>query len=200
MTPTVAVYACVVGGLVVLHLVATGGTWTLAQATLDRIGITPARTLVDGVRHLWAGFFHSNALHIGFNLILFSAAFPLAAGQTPLRAFAVAYLIGPLSVLTLHLAVVRPLAAAGWPYAVSAMDRSLVGFSVIAYATAGMAFAVLAERNALAAALIAGGVLVVELVAGLSGATGPFIFVYHLVGFALGWAARAAAKGFFAGA
>lgn len=196
-TATWAIFGVVVAGLVAIHLIATGGSWTLSQAAQDRIGITPARTLADGVRHLWAGFFHTTPTHIAFNLALFAAAFPLAAGAAPLRTFGIAYLIGPASVFTLHLLVVRPLAAAGVPYAVQAMDRSLVGFSVIAYATAGMAIAVLALRQPVVALVASGVVVAFELVVGLSGATGPFIFVYHLVGFGLGWAVRSFAKGFF---
>ncbi|MEK6986154.1 MAG: hypothetical protein AABX89_07215 [Candidatus Thermoplasmatota archaeon] len=189
-TATWATYGAVVAGLVAIHLIATGGSWTLSQAAQDRIGITPARTLADGVRHLWAGFFHTTPGHIAFNLLVFSAAFPFAAGASPVRSFAVAYLIGPLSVLTLHLTVVRPLAATGFPYAVQAMERSLVGFSVIAYATLGMAIAVLALRQPVAALVASGIVVAFELVVGLSGTTGPFIFVYHLVGFGVGWAVR----------
>lgn len=182
-----AAWVGVVAILVVVHLFASGGTFTIRPATLHAVGITPETTLSRWWNHFAAGFFHTTPLHILFNLALFSVAFPFAIrGQNVGWTLAAAYLVSLIGVFVLHLALVRPLAAAGVPYAVQAMTIPLVGFSVVAYTTAGMAVAGLASP--VAALLFAGAVLVFEVGGGLSGLTGPFIFVYHLMGFSAGLA------------
>ncbi|HUR62715.1 MAG TPA: hypothetical protein VM286_10185 [Candidatus Thermoplasmatota archaeon] len=183
-------FLAVVTGLLALHLVASAGSFTLTEPRLSRIAITPASTLSMWWRHLWAGLFHTTPLHILFNLALFSLAFPFAIrGHTPLATFLTGYAIGPIVVLLLHLALVRPLAGAGIPYAVGAMHVPLVGFSVIAYSIAGMAtMAIPSPALRLGTVVL---VLAFEVTAGvLLRATGPFIFVYHLAGFSTGMVLR----------
>jgi hypothetical protein len=180
----IAVVAVALAGLGAIHAVASGGTFTLRPGVLAAVGITPATTLSRGWLHLVAGLFHTTPLHIGFNLALFAAALPFAArGHSAWGTLGAAYLVGPAVVLAAHLLLVRPLAAAGMPYAVAAMDLPLVGFSVIAYATAGMA---VAQAPAAWAVGLSCLVLAFELGAGLGRFTGPFIFAYHLLGFAAG--------------
>jgi hypothetical protein len=183
-------FLAVVAGLLAIHLVASAGTFTLTEPRLSRIAITPATTLSLWWRHLWAGLFHTTPLHILFNLALFSLAFPFAIrGHTPLGTFLSGYAIGPVVVLLLHLALVRPLAGAGIPYAVGAMHVPLVGFSVIAYSIAGMA--VMALPSPTLRLGVVGAVLAFEVVGGaVLRATGPFIFVYHLAGFCTGMLLR----------
>lgn len=97
-----------------------------------------------------------------------------------------AYWIGPFVVFTLHLLLVLPLARLGLPYAVGALDYRLVGFSVMAYSIAGAAFTPAAPPTVawFAAGLVAYEVALAVLY------TGPFIFAYHLGGFALGYWVR----------
>lgn len=187
--PAWTVWGAAVALLLGIHLIASSGSFTLAEPRLSQIGITPATTLTHWWRHLWAGLFHTTPLHIVFNLALFTAAFFFATnGHDPLRTLLGAYWIGPVSVFLLHLILVLPLAHAGLPYAVSALDRPLVGFSVITYAVVGMALAQAPLPWMLG---LSGLVVAFEVVGGaVLQATGPFIFVYHLVGFGLGFLAR----------
>jgi hypothetical protein len=178
--------------LLVLHLIATQGTFTLGPARLQALGVTPATTLTQWWRHLYAGLFHTTPVHILFNLALFALAFPFAIrGHAPLGTLLTGYAIGPTVVLLLHLLLVRPLAAGGLPYAVAALNVPLVGFSVIAYGILGMATAAIPSptfRLGLVAVVLA-----FEVTAGaVLRATGPFIFVYHLAGFATGMLVRLA--------
>ncbi len=187
---TGAVYAGVVALLLGLHLLVSWPGFTIQAVWLNRLGVTPATTLSQWWRHLEAGLFHTTPGHILFNLALFTLAFPFAArAHDPLRTVLGAYWLGPFVVFGLHLVLVLPLAKLGVPYAVSALDRPLVGFSVIAYATTGMALAGLSLPWALGLGTVA---VAFELTGGvLLNATGPFIFVYHLGGLAAGFAARA---------
>lgn len=184
----IIVATAVMVGLAILHGVATRGTMTLPNQVMDAVAITPRTTLTHWWRHLVAGFFHRNAGHLLFNLALFGSSFMLAAQFGPSRALAMAYVLGPVSVVLVHLLLVVPLAYGGFGYAASAMDRPLVGFSVIAYATAGLALAVLLRTNAWVFGTLLFVALAFELVAGLGRFTGPFIFVYHLVGLGCGLA------------
>ncbi|MES2154886.1 MAG: hypothetical protein V4510_07095 [bacterium] len=184
-----AVWLGVVCLLVVVHVFASGGTFTIRSTTLNAVAITPETTLSRWWNHVVAGFFHTTPIHLAFNVALFSLAFPFAIrGQSLWATLASAYAVSLFGVLLLHLAVVRPLAAAGLPYAVQAMTIPLVGFSVVAYATAGMAVAGIASP--LLALGLGATVVVFEAAAGLGGFTGPFIFVYHLTGFLAGLGPR----------
>lgn len=177
----------VMGGLVALHLVATRGTGDLREPEKSALAVTPPTTLTQWWHHLWAGFFHHSWGHLAFNLAVFAVAFPLATRQMgPVQAMANAYWIGPFVVLTLHLLLVLPLAKAGVPYAVAALDHHLVGFSVMAYSLAGAAFTLASPG---AAAVAFAGLVAFELVLAVL-TTGPFIFAYHLGGFALGYWVR----------
>jgi hypothetical protein len=173
--------------LVAVFLVSTGGTAHLSDAAKDRVAVTPATTLTHAWRHLWAGFFHDGPLHMGYNLAVFAAAFAFATRQMgPWATLANAYWIGPFTVFALHLLVVLPLAHAGVPYAVAALGRPLVGFSVMAYSIAGAA---LVLAPGWAAALFAAALVAYELTLAAFG-TGPFIWLYHLGGFGLGYWVR----------
>lgn len=167
--------------------VSTHGTGHLSDAAKEQLAVTPATTLSRGWRHLWAGVFHNDPIHLTYNLAVFAAAFVFATRQMgPWATLANAYWIGPFTVFTLHLTVVLPLAAAQVPYAVRALDFSLVGFSVMAYSIAGAALT-------LAPAWVAGatfGALVAYELALAAFGTGPFIWLYHLGGFALGYWVR----------
>ncbi len=186
---TIAVWSGVVFILAVTHLLASGGTLTIRPTVLQAVAITPETTLSRWWNHLLAGFFHTSVVHIAFNLALFSLAFPVAArGHSIVTTLGAAYAISLFGVLLLHLLLVRPLAGAGWAYGVEAMTIPLVGFSVIAFATAGMAVASMASP--LAALTIATLVVAFEATAGPARFTGPFVFVYHLMGFAAGYFVR----------
>lgn len=185
--PVIATGLGVMGALLGLHLWATHGTGALGDAMAGRLAITPATTLSHWWRHLWAGLFHKSWGHIAYNLAVFAIAFPLATRQMgPLATMANAYWIGPFVVFALHLLVVLPLAHAGVPYAARALDYPLVGFSVMAYSVAGAAFVLAPWKVAagFAVALVAFEVALAVL------STGPFIWLYHLGGFALGYWVR----------
>lgn len=174
-------------GLLGLHLAASQGTGTLSDAWRSQVAITPATTMSHWWRHLVAGFFHKSWGHLAYNLAVFAVAFAVATRQmSPTLTLANAYWIGPFVVFTLHLLVVLPLANAGVPYAKNALDYPLVGFSVMAYSIAGAAFT--QAPTWLAATFFAALVTFEVVLAFLS--TGPFIFLYHLSGFALGYWVR----------
>ena len=173
--------------LAAVHAVATHGTGQLGDAAKAQLAITPATTLSHGWRHLWAGFFHTDLLHIGYNLAVFAVSFWFATRQMSWAGtLANMYWIGPFTVFTLHLLVVLPLAKLGLPYAVAALHKPLVGFSVMAYSVAGAAFTL---APAWVAAAFAVFLVAYELVLAAFG-TGPFIWLYHLGGFALGYWVR----------
>jgi hypothetical protein len=175
------------GFLLTAFLVSTSGTGHLSDAAKADLAVTPAATLTRWWRHLWAGLFHNDPLHIAYNLTVFAVAFAFATRQMgPWATLANAYWIGPFTVFALHLLVVLPLAAAGLPYAVRAMDVPLVGFSVMAYSVAGAA---LTLAPGWVAGLAFGALVGYELVLASFG-TGPFIWLYHLTGFALGYWVR----------
>lgn len=184
---TLAVMAVVAAALVALHLAATRGTGELRPPEEERLAVTPRTTLTAWQHHLWAGLFHHSWGHLAYNLAVFAVAFPFAARQLgPLAALGNAYWIGPFVVLTLHLLLVLPLAKLGVPYALAALDRPLVGFSVMAYSLAGAALTLAPGKAAVAAF----GAVVAYEVALAFVATGPFIFAYHVAGFALGYWVR----------
>lgn len=181
----IVIYGCAALLLLAVHSVTTGFSGTLQEPRLSSVGITPATTLTHWWRHLWAGLVHTNVAHIAFNLALFTIAFPFAMrGHDPLRTLLGAYWIGPVTVFVLHVLVVLPLAQGGFAYALSALHRPLVGFSVIAYALAGMAVVQAPRPIALG---ITATVVAFELTVGaVLRFTGPFIFAYHLAGFGVG--------------
>jgi hypothetical protein len=185
---SVSVYASVVLTLVGIFVITTHRSgFRLEDGLLDSLAITPATTLSHFHRHLTAGLFHTNYLHLAFNVGIFSVGFWFAQkGQHAATTVAAAYLVGIATVLALHLFVVIPLATAGSTYAVGALGRPLVGFSVIAYATLGMALNHVPSVVAWAVLLV---VVVGEVLAAVF-VTGPFISVYHLAGFGLGFYVR----------
>ncbi|HJQ93549.1 MAG TPA: hypothetical protein VJ874_04605 [Candidatus Thermoplasmatota archaeon] len=177
----------VVLALAAIHAVATQGTGHLGDAAKAQLAVTPATTLSHWWRHLWAGLFHNDPLHIGYNLAVFAASFWFATRQMSWAGtLANMYWIGPFAVFTLHLLVVLPLAKLGVPYAVEALHKPLVGSSVMAYSVAGAAFTL---APAWAAVGFAAVLVAYELVLAAFG-TGPFIWLYHLGGFALGYWVR----------
>lgn len=181
------VMVVVMGALVGLHLLATNATGTLDDPVRARLAVTPETTLTQWWHHLWAGFFHHSWGHLAYNLAVFALAFPLAARQQgALVTLGNAYWIGPFTVFALHLLLVLPLAAAGAPYAVRALNYPLVGFSVMAYSIAGMAMTAASVPFTVAAVLA----LVIFETAMALYVTGPFIAVYHLAGFGLGFWVR----------
>jgi hypothetical protein len=188
--PEPATWVClgvVAAALLTVHLVATRGTGHLEGQPLATASVTPATTLTHWWHHLWAGFFHHSWGHLAYNVAVLAVALPFAARQQPAwLTLANAYWIGPFVVFTLHLALVLPLAHAGVPYAERALDYRLVGYSVMAYSIAGMALT-LAPANA---AWIAAGALAVYEAALAVWVTGPFIGVYHVAGFGMGYWVR----------
>lgn len=177
----------VAAGLLGLHLLATNGTGTLSDTWRAHVAVTPATTLSHAWRHLVAGFFHKSWGHLAYNLTVFAVAYTFATRQmSPALTLANAYWIGPFVVFTLHLLLVLPLARLGVPYATGALSYPLVGFSVMAYSIAGAALTLAPKPVAVAvfAAVAAFEVLLAVL------STGPFIFLYHLGGLALGYWVR----------
>jgi hypothetical protein len=185
--PVVAVLLAVAALLVGLHLWATKGTGELREPEQSRLAVTPRTTLSLWYHHLWAGLFHKSWGHLAYNLAVFAVAFPLATRTMgPVQTMAHAYWIGPAVVLALHLLVVLPLANAGAPYAMRSLDYPLVGFSVMAYSIAGAALTLAPPKTAI---VVAAGLVAFEaLLAVVS--TGPFIGLYHTVGFAVGYLVR----------
>jgi hypothetical protein len=184
----IGAYAGVVVLLITVFFITTGSTgFRLSDETRSRFSVTPATTVSKFYRHFVAGLLHENLLHIGFNLLVFTTGFWLASQRmNPFATVTLAYATGILAVFLSHLLVVIPLAKLGVPYATQSMDRELVGFSVIAYATLGAGLHVLPRMWQLVAA---GGVVVFEIGAGFF-VTAQFITVYHLVGFGLGYYLR----------
>ena len=171
-------------GLLVIHLTATHGTGTLENPNLANAAVSPSTTLSLWWHHLWAGFFHRSWGHLAYNLAVFAIAFPFAVRQqAPWFTLANAYWIGPFTVFLLHLLLVLPLASAGLPYAVKALDIPLVGFSVMAYSMAGMALT-LAPPTAIVATFT--GLVLFETLLAIW-VTAPFIGVYHVAGFGMGF-------------
>ncbi|HUR24703.1 MAG TPA: hypothetical protein VM327_01660 [Candidatus Thermoplasmatota archaeon] len=184
---TLLAMAVVALGLLALHLVATHGTGTLDGPVLAVASISPSTTLSLWWHHLWAGFFHRSWGHLAYNLAVLVIAFPFAVRQQgPWLTLANAYWIGPFTVFTLHLLVVLPLASAGLPYAVKALEIPLVGFSVMAYSMAGMALTLAPPPVAVASIV---GLVLYETALALC-VTAPFIGVYHVVGFGMGFWVR----------
>jgi hypothetical protein len=184
---TLVAMGLVAAGLLAIHLAATHATGRLHEPVLSRAAVTPATTLSLWWHHAWAGLFHKSWGHLAYNLAVFAAAFPFAARQQgPWATLGQAYWMGPFTVFTLHLLLVLPLAGAGVPYAVRALDVPLVGFSVMAYAMAGMA---LAAAPLAVAAAVAAGVLVLETASAVW-VTAPFVSVYHVAGLGLGFWVR----------
>ncbi len=174
--------------LLALHLVATHGTGELHDPERRPLAVTPETTLTHWWRHLWAGLFHKSWGHLAYNLAVFAVAFPFATrAMGPLQTMANAYWIGPSVVFTLHLLLVLPLARLGVDYAQGALDYPLVGFSVMAYSIAGAAFVLAPATAALG---FAGALVLFELAMAAFGSTGPFIWLYHLGGFATGYWVR----------
>jgi hypothetical protein len=184
---TLLAMALVAAGLLVVHLVATHGTGSLDGQALAIASISPSTTLSLWWHHLWAGFFHRSWGHLAYNVAVLLIALPFAVRQQgPLLTLANAYWIGPFTVFTLHLLVVLPLAGAGVPYAVKALEVPLVGFSVMAYSLAGMALTLAPPWVAIAAF----GALVLYETALAIWVTAPFIGLYHVMEFAMGFWVR----------
>jgi hypothetical protein len=174
--------------LAAVHLVVAGPSGHLDEAARSRLAITPATTLSHWWRHLWAGLFHKSWAHLAFNVTVFALGLTVASrAMSPWVPLGNAYWIGPFTVFAIHLLVILPLATWNVPYAVRALDVPLVGFSVMAYSMAGMATTTLAPA---ATWIVVGAVVALELTVGLLGATAPFVAVYHLAGFGLGFWVR----------
>ncbi|HEX9816540.1 MAG TPA: hypothetical protein VGB18_06130 [Candidatus Thermoplasmatota archaeon] len=187
----ILVFGGVVLVLVALFFVTTAGNgFRLAEETKNRVSITPATTVSKFHRHFVAGLFHDNLVHIGFNLAIFTAGYWLATQRaSSFTTVGASYGLGILVVFLLHLVLVLPLARLGIPYAERALDFPLVGFSVIAYACLGAGVDLF---PALTQLIVFGVVILFEVGAGVF-VTGPFISVYHVTGFALGFYVRSLA-------
>ncbi len=187
----ILVYVGVVLGLASIFLSTTAGNgFRLTDDTKNRVAITPATTVSKFHRHLIAGLFHDNLAHIGFNLAIFTAGYWFATQRAaPFVTVGPSYGIGILVVFLTHLVIVLPLAKMGLPYAERALDYPLVGFSVIAYATLGAGVHLFPTFTQL---IVFGVVLAFEVGAGIF-VTGPFISVYHVTGFLMGFYIRSLA-------
>lgn len=184
----VVVFAAVVLLLVGVFLATTlPSSLRLPEDVKRRVAVTPATTVGRFPLHFVANLFHENLAHIAFNLLVFTAGFWLATRRAdPAATVGTSYALGIFTVFLLQIALVIPLARLGLPYAVEALHRPLVGFSVIAYATLGAGITVLPPAGQWS---ILGGVLVFE-VAAAAFVTAPFISVYHLGGLAMGYYVR----------
>lgn len=187
----ILVYVGVVLGLASIFLSTTAGNgFRLTDETKSRVAITPATTVSKFHRHLVAGLFHDNVAHIGFNLAIFTVGYWLATQRAgPFLTVGTSYGLGILTVFLTHLFIVLPLARIAMPYAESALDLPLVGFSVIAYATLGAGIHVFPAMGQL---IVVAVVVLFEIGAGIL-VTGPFISVYHVAGLGLGYYVRSIA-------
>lgn len=184
----IGVYAAFVLALSTIFLVTSASNgFRLSEETKSRVALTPATTVSQFQRHFIGGLFHDNVVHIGFNLTVFTIGYVLATQRAaPVLTAATSYSIGILAVFLTHIFIVIPLARMGLAYAQNALDHPLVGFSVIAYATLGAGLHVLPKA---AQWWVAGGIIVFEAGAALF-VTAPFVSVYHLTGFGLGFYIR----------
>lgn len=173
--------------LAALYAWSSGWTTSITQAWMARVSISPATTWTAWPNYVVAAFFHRNPAHLLYNLVVFSVAFPLATrGHSVPGTLGWMLLIGPTVVFLVHVLWIRVMAARGMGSAVAAMDVGLVGFSVMAYAMAGMALA----KTSWGLYAVAGAVGL-ELLAGLvMHATGPYIWLYHVLGLGAGFVLR----------
>lgn len=169
-----------------IHVVVSWGQGgRLHEPFLSRVAVWPEIAFRDAWHYPIALFFHFSYQHMTYNIVLFALAFPLAAAaHGRFRVLALSYLASPIVLFLLFNAIVRPLAASGVDYAVDALDVSLVGFSIAAYATAGLALAAMPWRPA--AIITAGFVANDAIIALLPFGTRPFVFAYHWGGLLAG--------------
>lgn len=178
----------VIASLVVVFVASTyQNRFRLSEEHQKKVAITPATTVSRFHIHFVAGSFHHSVVHIAFNLTIFTIGYWLATQRFhPVTTVATSYAISMVSVFLLHIFLVLPLAKLGLPYAVRSLDVPLVGFSVIAYATLGAGIHELPRAGQIATAL---AVVLFEVAAGVV-VTAPFVSVYHIVGFAIGFYIR----------
>jgi len=172
--------------LIAVHLVAAG-THRLPAETLERVGASAGTLLSEPWRQLTALWFHHGWGHLAYNLAVLGATWPVARRRLGPWTVPLALLASPLVGILVDLALVLPLAAADWSYAVAARDNLLVGASVAVMAGAGMAWWALPRRWHLPVAV---AYVAYEAVLAL-GVTQPFVGVYHVAGASLGaWMGR----------
>lgn len=175
------------GLLTLVHLVATARNGLALPESLRAIvGASPATTTRRPWALFTAPFFHDDLFHLGYNLVVLGITLPVALEAAGIaRGTLAAYLASPLASAFVNLALILPLAAAGWGWAEAAVDPKLVGASVVIFAGAGIALAT-RDWRAGTIALVAAAYIAYEAVLALTGTTRPFVGVYHVTGFAVG--------------
>lgn len=179
----------VVGALWTVHLTATAANgWGLPEATRETFGASASTLLPRLYAQFTAPFFHESLGHLGYNSMLFAVGLPLALRRLGIRrGLLVAYASSPVAGILVDALVILPLAAAGVPVAEAAAPRRLVGASVVAFCALGIAFG--GWRSPRGRATAAAAIGAYELALAAAGVTQPFVFAYHLTGFAFGLAA-----------
>lgn len=186
--PTGSAALGLAGLLAAIHLLLTGSNgWVLADSLRAWYGASPETTLSRPWALFVAPFFHDDVFHLGYNLALLLAVAPPALEAVGVaRGLAAAYLASPLASAFVNLALILPLASLGWGWAQAALEPRLVGASVMIFAAAGIALAT-REWRGTTIALVAAAYLAYETVLAATGTTRPFVGVYHVTGFAVGF-------------
>lgn len=171
-----------------VHLVVTASEgFALPGSVRERVGASASTVVTRAYAQLTAPFFHDGLAHLAYNTCLFALGLPLALRAYGARALAAAYVASPAVGVAVDVLLILPLATAGNATAEGAAPVRLVGSSIVAFALLGMALASmrlrLGERWTWA---IAAAVALYEAALALSGTTRPFVWAYHLGGFALG--------------
>lgn len=176
-----------VAGLAVVHLLATfRHGLALPESLRALVGASPSTTLSRPWALFTAPFFHDDLFHLGYNAAVALLVVPPALAAVGLgRGLVAAYLASPIASAVVNLALILPLAAAGWGWAEAAVDPKLVGASVMIFAAVGIALAT-RDWSTSTIALVAGGYIAYEVLLAVTGTTRPFVGVYHATGFALG--------------
>lgn len=176
------------GTLAAVHALATASHgWVLPEALRAWFGASPATTLTRPWALFAAPFLHDDLFHLSYNLAVLALVLPPAlAAAGVARGLAAAYLTSPLASAFVNLALILPLAHLGWGWAQAAVEPRLVGASVMVFAAAGIALATRSWRGS-TIALVAVAYVAYEVVLAATGTTRPFVGVYHVTGFALGF-------------
>lgn len=184
-------WTATVAGLVLItvHLVTTAGHGlTLPESVRETVGASPETTTSRPWALFTAPFFHDGLFHLTYNLAVLALVLPVALGAVgPGRGLSAAYLASPVGAAFVNLALILPLAGAGWAYAQAAVEPRLVGASIAIFAAAGMA---LVTRPWATQTIVAVGAAYVayEVLLAATGITRPFVGIYHVTGFGLGLA------------
>jgi hypothetical protein len=139
----------------------------------------------------WAQFtalwFHNSWGHIGYNLAILLALWPVTMSDG--RGLAAAFIASPLAGFTVNLLIILPLASL-YPDVAEMGGHRLIGASMVIFAGVGIGWAAWDIDIGWKIAAVAGFVTY-EATLGFLAVTQPFVAVYHIValGYGLGFGA-----------